>query len=333
MKKRLAVFLFLGTVFTLAVNQLSCSSDNPSGPQQPPPDTLQPEVMFASPANQSVISDTVTLVAQPQGGDSIAYVQFYRNDSLLAGSRDSTQPFSFTVDLTNLPIGGTADFVVKGFDNKGDSAAGPPLVLYHLWRPLISDPDEAQARDISKVFIRSSDSTVEFRVVTNGNWTNYKSSTAGIDVALFIDTDRDRSTGDTAVSNNTIPLNDIGADIRAIIGTHGDSLWQFIDNGQVWGPVHGSGGFAYRKIAADTNVFEVGIYRSRLVGNPDTVYVVAANVLLSTNPFVWDWAPDAGHATYILGDMHGLFPAPPLPGAEKPQRLATGQAVTKSPFE
>jgi hypothetical protein len=134
---------------------------------------------------------------------------------------------------------------------------------------------------------------LDFRVVTNGDWSDYKSTLEGIDVALFFDVDQSNTTGQTRASSGTLPVNDIGAEYRLIVGNHGDVIDRWLPApDSAWNNV---GNVAYLNIAADTNTFEVGITLAS-IGNPSIFDVVAANVIL--NQGLWDWAPDAGHATY-----------------------------------
>ena len=115
-----------------------------------------------------------------------------------------------------------------------------------------------------------------------------------------------------ALADVCYDINDIGAEYRAIIGSHGDSLALWNEGLDTWQPLHGASQFAYRNIPADTNVFEIGIFRT-LIGDPVfSIDIVTANVqLVSTDPAAWrwDWAPNSGHATFDMSTP-GLFTAP-----------------------
>ncbi len=290
-------------VFTLAAFLLpSCGDDNGTGPVEPPVDTIPPLALIEHPPDNAVIGDTVTIRVTSADTVEIAKVEFYIDGSHAITADDSIPPFEYIWDVSALEIGSAHTLHAMVYDTAGNSGSSDTVTVHYLWRLLVADGDEGQARDIRNVFVRSTDTTLEFRVQTNGDWGDYRSTSEGIDVAFFLDTDRDASTGKDSVANETIPINDIGAEYRAIIGYHGDSLARYDDYLSAWQPVHGAAGFAYRNIVNDTNTFEIGVSLSQ-IGSPDTIDIVVANVLLTTNPYTWDWAPDAGHVTYNVDGL------------------------------
>ena len=319
---RYGIQAVVATAAILACALVACGGDdNPTGPGQTPVSLLT----IALPANHAVVADTVTVTAVPDSGIMLTAVEFYRDGVPVAGGRDTLPPFSRLFDLSGLGVGDSVVVTALGFNDTGDSSFSAPVVIHHLWRLLLSDPDEPHDRDISAVFVRSSDTTVEFRVALNGNWRTYKDYLDGIDFAVWFDTDRNPATGDTDTDSGQRSINDIGADIQSLLGYHGDSVRQWIPAGSGgWVQVHGPSGFVRRLFPPDTNVFEFAIRRSVLPDTPRSVDIVCANISPDTlidstgtdtvQVIPWDFAPDSGHATYDLGDMIGAFPAsPPAP--------------------
>jgi hypothetical protein len=245
-------------------------------------------------------------------------MEWYRDGVLLGGSRDSSPPYTLLLDLATEPIGDEIVIRAKAVDSSGGFSFSDPITLIHKWQLIINDPDEPHARDIKEVYARSTSSTLEFRVVTNGNWTNYKDTLNGIDVAIYLDLDLSAATGDRSTENGGIVhfINDIGAEMLAVIGTHGDTLREWTSaGGGGWVLKHGPAGFARRVIPADTNVFEVAVFRNQIPGNPPIVDVVVANVLLISgisNPDIYDWAPETGHARFFVSGNFIGSPALPL---------------------
>jgi hypothetical protein len=158
-----------------------------------------------------------------------------------------------------------------------------------------ADPNEPLARNLSNVYYRRSGLQVQFRVEHYNGWAHYTDSIGGIDVALFFDTDRDSSTGQTTVAEGSIPLNDIGAEYRFIVGRNGDVFDRW--DGSNW---TGDGFVEDLIIQDNSNFFEVSLTTARL-GDPSTLDVVAAFVNGDSFPLLlWDFAPDSSHATIVL---------------------------------
>ncbi|HUV30534.1 MAG TPA: Ig-like domain-containing protein [Acidobacteriota bacterium] len=271
-------------------------------------DLEPPQITLSRPQDGAIVGDTLTIQADATDNIGVSRVEIFIDHTLVVPGGDVAAPYEYAWDLSALEIAGEHTVYAVAFDTAGNSTSTDTVLVSHLWRLLATDGDEPHARDIKNVWVRSSDETLEFRVETNGNWADYRSATEGIDVAFFFDVDRDRLTGDTAVFGQTILINDIGAEYRVVIGNHGDSLARYNGLLSSWQSIHGPSGFAYRSIANDTNIFEIGIYRSQMTDLEDSLDIVTANVLL---PSTWDWAPNQGHVTYYLNTPRLFAPEQP----------------------
>ncbi len=196
----------------------------------------------------------------------------------------------------------------KAYDNAGNSTISDTIKFYYKWVLLLQDENEPFPRDLDKVYIRSTSTTLEFRLETNGNWSDPHEDEdgEGIDCAIFLDTDRDPNTGLTPQDSLWYTVGDIGPDFVAVVGNEGDSLW-------TWGWVTVGDttinswekftDFDYLNLQNNTNQFEVGINLED-IGNPQIVDIVTANLTMEPDTTYWDWAPNDGHITY---EIDGLY--------------------------
>jgi len=294
--------------------------------------------VIAAPLTGAIVGDTVYINALPPTTIySIDMAMFYVDDVHIVSADDAIPPYEFTWDASGWEIGSVHSIYVLMGDSAGNILSTDTVTVHYLWQLLVADGDEVpQARDISNVFTRSSDSALEFRIETNGSWgTDYR-DTSGIDVVFFLDMDQDSLTGQTTVLNGTIPINDIGAEYRVIIGFHGDSLATWSDfGGGLWDGVHGASGFAYRNIQPDTNVFEIGIFRTQIGDPVFDIDIVTTNVQLLDSINVatwrWDWAPNSGHATFNMSTP-GLFTAP-MSTSGRQLRTTSNSGRVSNPFD
>ena len=294
-------------------------------------DTDPPNGAIASPDIDAVIGNSTTIAVSASDETGVEKVVFYIDGAEVVGSDDYTEPYEYTWDASGLDTGSVHEITAEVFDVLGNSTFVDTIEVHYLWRLLISDDDEELIhRDINTVHVRSGGSLLEFRVQTWGGWTVYNSEdNLGILVAIYLDTDQNRATGDTTASDGNpaweppgvIGLNDIGAEYRIQIGGNAsvgdkDALWSW--NGSGWTD---QGDVDLFNITTNSNYFEVGVLRNR-IGLPDAVDVVAFSFTLFKNPtlpgdpgtYKWDWAPNegTGHATYVVdGSFSG---APPLSG-------------------
>jgi hypothetical protein len=264
-------------------------------------------VALVSPINNAVVGDSVTLEIATTGG-GVAYVEFFTDMSQPASAVDSSAPFRYEFDATSWEVGSEHHVGAKAYDSLGALLLRDSVTVHYLWRLLLED-DQFEgssiivARDIWKVFVRSSDSLLEFRMETSAPWTHYKDTLAGINIALFLDTDQNAATGKRKVAGNTININDIGAEVRLIVGASGDSLSTYGPGGD--SQILSQGLVDYVNIAPNSTSFEVGVRMAR-IGSPQVFDFVASARHYSTNgavsAYLWDWAPndDEGHATYVV---------------------------------
>ncbi|MDZ4723047.1 MAG: Ig-like domain-containing protein [candidate division Zixibacteria bacterium] len=252
---------------------------------------------FAYPPDSSVIGNSVLVQVAASSGAGISRVQFFVNGTApVLNGIDSIAPYEYTWNTMNHPLASANLLSTITTDLAGKKDTSESLVLFAEWRMMISDDDSALPRDLSALYIRSTlTNKLQFRVEIKPGWGQYKDTATGIDVALFFDTDRNAGTGAFTVAGGTIPINDIGADYRAVVGFHGDVVDQFSGT---WGFIRN---IAPLSVPNNGNAFEFSLLLLDL-GNPAAIDIVGANVNLIANPDTWDWAPNqgAGHVTYFV---------------------------------
>ncbi|HYW68694.1 MAG TPA: hypothetical protein VE960_03745, partial [bacterium] len=181
------------------------------------------------------------------------------------------------------------------WDSDGNHGQSNEMPVHCRWRRFIRDGNEIWGGDIDFVYVRSTETLLEFRVGINGHWNDPHDPDYGIDIGILLDVDQDQSTGLNEYTPGWYPPNDIGADFGASVGWEGDALWIWNEADKLW-VVHGD--YAYTSIPNSGSRFDVGIYRAD-IGNPSAVDVVAVGAAVS-----FDWAPDTGHATYLMAGLY-----------------------------
>jgi hypothetical protein len=270
-----------------------------------------PLVLFITfPPDAAILGQTMGLQATTQGGSDTGKVMFVIDGALVA--TDSFPPFAYNWNPDLNPIGTSHSLQMIVKDTSGQSDTSAILTFHDKWRLLATGDATTSPINIRKILTRSTSSRIEFRVDFDSSWTAYKDTARGIDCALFIDSDRNRSTGDTATgSNESQPIGDIGADYKIVVGLHGDSLWVFDQNSKTW-----VGAILPRAlhVASPSNYFELAVYVTD-IGSPSAFNLVAANVHFVVPPPpqpsipVYDWVPLTGHLSFTAD---GRYYGPPV---------------------
>jgi hypothetical protein len=279
------------------------------------PDTTKPTASITSPDDDDVVGDSVLIEVDATDNARINGVFFYIDGALVPDATDEEAPYQYTWDASGENVGSTHTIFAQAFDESGNFAYSDTITVHYLWKEVITDGDEGIPRNLSNIFVRSTATQVQFRVMTHNGWGEYNDSLLGIDVVIWIDADQSALTGDTDTDNGTKPINDIGADYQMVIGFHG-LYFQYWD-GSVWQPPTGQG-VEDLVMANDTNVFEVSITRGRIGGTGD-IDLVVANVHVTTNQ--WDFAPDSGHARVSIKQSF----TPPTTATRTPEQSATSE--------
>jgi len=257
------------------------------------PDTTSPTATMLSPLDGSVVNNSSTIQVNASDNDQISHVEFYVDDNLILDSEDSTAPYEYVWDASGLEIGSEHTLSAVAYDPVGNSASTDTITVHYLWRLAITDGNEPMMpRNLSRVWYRTTNQQIQFRVETHDGWGIYDDPETGIDVVFFLDTDQDSSTGDKRTDSDTRRIGDIGADYQMIVGFHGLYFQPWTGSG--WGDIEGVEDLV---MADDTNVFEVALSLVRL-NDPEELDIVLANVHVTTSQ--WDWAPDSGHATAVV---------------------------------
>jgi len=264
-------------------------------------DMTPPVPVLVQPVDQAVCPDSLHLQAAAADNDRVSHVDFYADGLPIAGSSDSTAPYEFTWRPVGLELGSLHQIYAVAYDEAGNSASTDTVTVSYLWRLLVEDNNEAIPRNLKRIYARSTNSLLQFRVETWNGWGNYKDSATGIDVAIFLDVDQDSTTGDkTTGVGETERIGDIGADYQLIVGRDGDVVRRW--NGSAWATV---GNVENLVVSNNSNFFEVSVPLSSL-GNPSEIDLTVANFLLST--FQWDWAPNQGHVTLVVDHSYSASP-------------------------
>ena len=284
-------------VLSLMIVVVGCSSTSGPGGSG---DHEPPAVSITYPPNNAVIGDTVRIRVDATDQRSVEVVEFYIDG--VNEYSDESAPYEFLWDAGGEQIASTHTVFVRARDGAGNQTTSDSLTLHFKWIALIEDADEPWPRDLARVCVRSTAATLEFRVETNGSWSDPYGWETGINVAIFLDVDQSQGTGLSEWTGWSYAPNDIGADYMALVGSGDDwdSLWAWSSADTTWHPY---GPFPYLDLPATGSVFEVGVALGDL-GLPAVIDIVVGNITRSDAIDYWDWAPDAGHATYPVDGLY-----------------------------
>ncbi len=258
-------------------------------------DAVPPTIALVGPVNNTVFKDSIIIKVNASDNDRINRVEFYADGAHIVGADDTTYPYEGIWKPTGLVLGTNHTVYAVAYDDTGNSATTAIDTVHYLWRLLVEDNNESIPRNLSRIYARTTNLKLQFRIETYNGWSDYKNAETGIDVAIFIDVDQDSTTGARTVNNlvQPIPIGDIGADYRLVIGNHGDSVGRW--TGTSW---TGQGLVEDLSITNNSNFFEVSLSLTR-INNPQVANVVVANATRNSvaELLQWDWAPNAGHVT------------------------------------
>lgn len=289
MLRRGLVMLLCAACMTAVV--AGCSST--SGPEDQPADVESPHVALSHPPSNAVIGDNVTFVAEATDSRFVATVEFVING--VVTYLDAEYPFEFTWDASGEDVGSVHSVYARATDGAGNQSESPVVVVHCRWRRLISDDNEFGGVNIARLFVRSTATMIEFRMVTYESWQDVHDPENGLDVGIMLDVDQNQSTGLNEFVPGWAPPNDIGADFGAGVGYEGDRLWEWDAADTLWEP---AAEYVQSSIPDSGSRFEVGIALSD-IGDPSVIDVVVISSLDH-----WDWAPDSGHATYHVDGLY-----------------------------
>lgn len=292
-------------------------------------DLVPPTVAWLFPTTESIVGDTITVSVNATDDVAIERIDFYDNNFFVTSVTGPGPQYDLFLNLAGPEPGRYHNLHAIAYDPAGNADTTELVMIHHLWKEIVTDPNESWDRDISRVWARSTDSTIDFRIESNGNWgDNFGDETEGMDVAYYFDTDRSNLTGDvsTDVNGTPVSIGDIGADYRALFGNHGNlvSRWRDLGPFSGWQLVDsGSAVFPWGDVQPDTNVFELSIYRWALDFPTDSIDMVFANAFLPSASV--DWVPNTGHVTIdlsipnLIPPSAELLPKPILPAASRSQ--------------
>jgi len=321
---------FLGAIGILTLLFLLSCEDN-----SVEPDTQSPELEFTYPLNNSVVGDTISFKVSATDNEGVTRVEFYVDDSHMVDADDESEPYEYTMDVSGFEIGSLHTVYSRAYDDAGNSSLSDTINFYYKWILLLEDDDEPFERDLDKVYVRSTSTTLEFRVETNGDWEDPHWSPwddegeegSGINCALFLDADQNSNTG---LNSMWYSVGDIGPDYVAVIGAEGDSLWswgEFYDEEYdttyfTWNKYSD---FEYLDLQNNTNHFEVSL-RLTDIDHPNSIDIVTANLTMETDTTYWDWSPNEGHVTY---EIDGLYVGEHNQGMSKQMIIKVPSEVKK----
>lgn len=307
----------LACVILVSVILAGCGSDSdPSGPQD-----NDPNVSITYPPDGSVIGSTVEVVANATDSRSVAVVEFYVDGALALS--DSTSPYTYVWDAVCTLMGSAHSIHAVAYDNASNPATSDTITVHSRWRTIITDGDEVRDCNVKSVAVRSTETSLEFRVEMYEGWPGSYTGVDGAHFGLFLDTDCDVLTGMSEATGLHYAPNDIGADYFASVGYEGDFVATWNDS--IYWELDGV--YEYLSISDNSYYFEAGVALEDLSW-PSAIDIVAVNI-----SSFWDWAPDTGHARYeVTGDyIEGTTrrtvasTAAPSPNDGRPKPLSTGK--------
>jgi len=290
-------------------------------------DPLSPTISLTRPTDSAVIGDTVTIIADvvPVGG-TIDSVVFIIDGVPLASVTAS--PWEYTWDASGEEIGSLHSITATVHDSDGRQGISGLVFVHYQWELLATDFDQIAGvpQDVLRLLYRSTDSLLELRYEFLNEWEDVINDTL-LDLGVFFDTDQNAGTGRDTLAGG-LPINDIGAEYRVIIGLHGlDAFAGFNPATDSFEVIFDVTGFPMANLPDSAKFVEFGLYWADL-DDTDSLDLVSMNFTwpeVGSDPTYVDWLPDQGngHVTirrnnrYLGGATAG---APALPGANPAHR-------------
>lgn len=274
------------------------------------PDTQKPEVTVDSPPNDVVVGDVINIEVSALDNDGVERIEYYFDAKHDSAGDDFERPFEHQLDLSqlSLTLGSRHTIFAKAFDAAENEMISNFVTVYYKWIELIEDDNESFKRDIKKIYIRNTDTSLQFRVEYHGEWSDPYERLSGMNFAVFLDTDSNLNTGlpPGAVQtffgsffgiNDSLKYSagDISPEYLIVIGVEGDGVWGWNENLFTWEALDSP---EFIRMEQDTNYFEVGVNLENLQIQ-DTLDIVTANITFSPDTSYWDWVPDRGHLRYV----------------------------------
>ena len=281
-------------ILVVAISSFVSCNDNSTEPE---PDKQAPDISVEYPMNNSVVGDTATFKINATDNINISKVSFFIDNVFQID--DIKKPYEYFFNPSNISIGSIHKFYAKAFDDAGNSAISDTITFYYKWFLLVQDEDEPSPRDLdlSKIYVRSTTATIEFRVEMNGKWIDpYDIRNDPLYSIIFLDTDQNPNTGSTPWYMSDF----IGPDFMAVIGVAGDSLLKWNSADSNWNKATD---FKYLNIENNTNFFEFGINLSD-INNPSYIDIFAMNYTSDANYGYFDYAPEGGSITYNVNGSY-----------------------------
>jgi methionine-rich copper-binding protein CopC len=286
-------------------------------------DPATPVVTITSPNFEEIVGDTLNITVDAASFAGIDSVTYFISSFPVGTS--TVAPFSFTYVISGLDIAAEFSLSATAYaDNQGVTLSGfsPEIDLTYKWQ-YVGQDNPNPSTYLNELFVRTSDSVVEFRVTYWNNWNQFPypydttiyDSTIGHDTtitigddsfafAMYIDADRNALTGRDYWQNQTTPLNGMGADFRVLVGLFGGDTTLSVynssaDNFNIL--LYDTTDLVSHRVYGDTNVFEIGIRWSDLQNSSAiNVMVINADFSAGTNNPTFDYFPELGTTTFTI---------------------------------
>ena len=284
-------------------------------------DPATPIVTITSPVFEEIVGDTMVITSNAVSSAGIDSVTYFINSFPIGTS--TIAPYSLTYVIVGLNIGDGFGLTATAYaDNQGITLSGssPEIDLIYKWL-LIGQDNPNPSTFLDELWVRSSDSVVEFRVSYWENWnqfpypydTTYFDSAIGHDTtvtlgddtfafAMYIDADRSSATGRNYWGTPTTPLNGMGADFLAYVGLFGghEALTDYQAGLDTFFWVLDTTGLASHRVLPDTNIFEIGFRWSDLQNSSAIdVFLINADFSGGVDPS-FDYFPELGTSVFRI---------------------------------
>jgi hypothetical protein len=246
------------------------------------PDTQKPEVKLVSPSNEVVVGDSLHINVTASDNEGIEKIEYYFDAKHDSSGDDYEKPYEHQLDLSqfSLILGSRHTLFAKAFDETENEMISNFVTVYYKWIELIEDGNESFKRDINKIYVRNTETSLQFRIEYNGEWSDPYQRLSGMNCAVFLDTDLNPNTGlpqDTVQTyyksffgiNDSLKYSagDISPDYLIVIGVEGNGIWKWDQNIFGWVPFDQP---QFVTMVNDTNYFEIGephrLANSRYIG-------------------------------------------------------------------
>jgi len=278
-----AQFLRAFLLITFLLVFSACDEDNVTEP-----DSTNPVVTFTTLVNNSIVDNpaTIEVTATDQGG--INSVDLVVNGSLAGHFTQDGGVWSIQMYWYNATVGDTAEIIARARDNDGNTTNTNPINVVNEYISIGIDDVEVFPRNLTGIYARANDEYLGFMLEFSEVWGNPYSINEGIDCSIFIDADRDQTTGLSETDDFPYSFENIGTDYMILCGFEGNGLYSWNNQDTSWDLIST---LQYLSLFPNSSTLELAISLDQ-ISSTQHLDLVAGSITYANETIYMDWMPD-----------------------------------------